>query len=416
MSGNVTALRTRRPTGRAGWPLILVEGEEKSGATGLALHLAADPRIAQVWAMDLGGRGVLDEFGDFGFDIIDLDGTWHDFLDQLDAATAAAEEIAAEGGVAALVLDEFGTGEWGALMSWVKTRARRANRPQLARNPDLEYRVSGNLWDDADVRHAAVMRRLRAFPGPVVLTSHGRWITATGKDGELIRDAREYKIDGHRQLAATVNAWVQTSRDADPRVVGVNGPRWDGAQPAEHEENILGWLVFDVLGCEPGVTTVRRGVTLDADEVLPGEEITTPETPQQERGPRRIHRPTPTQREDAAETARKAATGVDALASADSLAAAEHVSRVAHESTARDVNVSGLLEPYAKFRDDLGVPAGVEVTLASLAKRVVAYWKKHGTAPGAPAAAEDTTEEAAAAETVEQSGQEEQPAQEARVA
>lgn len=283
------ALKTRKPTGHPPWPMILVEGPEKSGKTWVALQFSGDKRIGRTWAMDL-GEGSLDEYGaipDADFEIIDHDGTWRDIIGQLEAARDEARKDIAADELPPLLVVDTATAEWEMLKAWVDTRARRqkANIEKLRRDPDAEIKASRNLWNDCDARHRRFMTLLHTFPGIVILTARGKEVSATGKDGQPIQGEKDYRVEGNRNLGFEANAWIRFSRDQPPLVVGLRSvnhgirPGIDAVKP--WADFTLGGLVFDVIGCAAGETAGREMRELNADQTMPDEE--TPGEPDEVR-------------------------------------------------------------------------------------------------------------------------------------
>lgn len=273
-------LRTRKPTGIPPYPLILIEGGEKSGKTWSALQFSGDDRIGSCWALDL-GEGTLDEYGAIPgarFSIIDHDGTWLDIIGQLEAASAQARvELDAGERVPLLVIDTA-TAEWEMLKLWVDARARRtdSNKAKLARDPDAEIKAPRNFWNDADARHAKFMRLLMSFPGIVIVTARGKVISATDDKGQPIQGKKDYRVEGHKNLAYDATAWVRMSREEAPIVVGLRSVA-HGIRPGIDEvkpwpDFSLGELVFRVIGCPVAGGSTRQIQKLDADQVMPGED------------------------------------------------------------------------------------------------------------------------------------------------
>jgi hypothetical protein len=95
----VSKLRTRRPTGKPGWPRVLVTGAEGCWKSGTAALLSADERIGRMFWLEVGdGETTADEYGALpgvDYEILDHDGTWLDIYNQVSAAwdvAKAAEE------------------------------------------------------------------------------------------------------------------------------------------------------------------------------------------------------------------------------------------------------------------------------------------------------------------------------------
>lgn len=380
---NVTALRTRKPSGVPPWPLILLEGAEKVGKTWMALEFSGDQRIHQTWALDL-GEGSLDEYGAIpgaDFDILEHDGTWAEIIGQIEAAVEESKKLRADGRVPMLVVDS-GSAEWDMLKSWVDVRARRqpSNIRKLRENPDNEIKASRNIWNDADARHQRFMRLLRAFDGPVILTARGKWVSATGKDGQPLQGEKEYRVEAQKNVGYAANAWVRLSRDEPPTVIGLRGvkhgirPGIDDVRP--WRDFTLGALIFDVIGCEQETTTVRVQADLDADQVLPDEELAPLEddaAPTGARtaptGPRPVRTP--------AQNAAYAKAGLAKLLAAGTVVAATELHQKAKSDPVGTVLVYE--DIGEERREILGItPEQAGITLADLGYLVVAYVERRG--------------------------------------
>lgn len=291
---NARPLPMHAPTGQVPWPLILLEGPEKVGKTYGALEFSGDDRIGATFALDL-GEDSLEEYGQIPgarYGVVEHDGTWGQIIDRVEGMVEHGHLERAAGRVPLAIIDSA-TAEWDMLKDWVGTRARRqpSNKAKLARDPDAEIKASRNLWNDAASRHNRFMNTLRRFPGPVIFTARGKWVSATGKDGQPVQGQQEYSVESQKGLGYAVNAWVRLSRDQGPQIIGLRHPRW-GIRPGidapkELDNFSLGWLIFDVLGCSLGTARDRSTVELNADEVMPDEVVEAPDGEQQTDRPAR---------------------------------------------------------------------------------------------------------------------------------
>ena len=274
MTNNAPRIKTRKPTGAVPWPLILVEGPEKSGKSWKAAEFTADERLGQSYWLDL-GEGSADEYAAIpgaNYLVVDHDGTWADVIGQVTAihAEASRANIAGEKPVV-LVIDSM-TAEWEMLKDWVGYRARQSNyaKRQLQRDPNAEIKPAMNLWNDANGRHAQLMRLLMTFPGVVVVTARGKEVAQLDEAGKPIPGVKDYRVEGHRTLAFDCSAWVRLSRESAPLVVGARSvhhgvqPGVDKPKPAP--DFSVSWLVFDLLKCDPATAKVRELQVLHSDE------------------------------------------------------------------------------------------------------------------------------------------------------
>lgn len=263
-------LKLRKPTGIPPWPLLLIEGPEKSGKSYAAAQFTASDKISQTYWIDL-GEGSADEYAAIpGADylIVDHDGTWHDIIGQVREIhrTAADSEKPV-----VLVIDSM-TAEWELLKDWASQRARESKfaQKQLREDPNAEIKPSMNLWNDAGDRHHQMMRLLMTFPGIVIMTARGKEVAALDSDGRPIPKAKEYRVEGHKTLPYDASVWVRLSRDEPPTVIGCrsvhSGIRPGVDKPQRFPEFSIEHLIFTVLGIDPEQSRAREVTELVSDE------------------------------------------------------------------------------------------------------------------------------------------------------
>jgi hypothetical protein len=254
----VSAIRTRPPTGRVPWPLILLEGPEKSGKSWSAAVLSASEKVGQTYWIDL-GEGAADEYGAVPgarYLVVEHDGTWASIIGQVRAVREEAEPAASAGEPPVVLVVDSMTSEWELLKDWAGNRAKtsQVNRKRLAEDPNAEVSVPMNLWNDATARHRRLMTLLMTFPGIVVITARGKDVAAMDAKGSPIPGTREYKVEGHKTLPYDASVWVRLARDDDARVIGARSvhagvrPGRDAAKPLPQDWT-LEWLIFDGLKC-----------------------------------------------------------------------------------------------------------------------------------------------------------------------
>ncbi|MEU1731415.1 AAA family ATPase [Streptosporangium sp. NPDC020145] len=271
-------IRTRQPTGRAPWPLILIEGGEKSGKSWAAATLSASGRVGQTYWLDL-GEGAADEYGAIEgsrYLVVEHDGTWESILGQVREIRAEAERAAQAGEPPIVLVIDSMTAEWELLKDWATNRAARSdsNKARLARDPGAEVKVPVNLWNDANTRHRRLMTLLMTFPGIVVMTARGKEVASLDASGKPIEGSREYKVEGHKNLAYDSSVWVRLSRDRAPIVVAARsvhaGVRPGIDEPQELPENwSLEGLIFEALRCDPQGTRARAMTAIQAGAESP---------------------------------------------------------------------------------------------------------------------------------------------------
>ena len=393
---NVTTLRTRKPTGRPSWPLILLAGEAKTGKSWSAAEFTGDPRVGRSFVLDL-GEGSADEYivvPGADYEIIDHNGQWIDIIAQVEAVRDFARaELAAGHKPVCLIVDSM-TAEWGMLSAWTDTRARRSNynRKALAADPDAEIDISSNYWNDANSRHNRLMNILKTFPGVVIMTALETEKTQFGPDGKPVKNAPKVaRPDAQKRVTADATVWVRLSHDVPPTIVGIRSPQPNVHNIKPGQDRPKPWpgftlakLVFEHLGMSTETTQVRAAPVLDADQVAPGEE---PEPPSEERpaSPQRGPQRTAEQNADYAKA------GTEKLLTVSNVAEAKASRAKIKADPIADVDV------WAVVGEDRRAVLGIDpergsLNLADLADLVVGYIERRNLSVndalgGAPAVA-----------------------------
>jgi hypothetical protein len=276
----VSKLKTRKPTGQASWPLILLAGEAKTGKTYRAAQFTGDENIGRAFWLDL-GEGCADEYGAVpgaDYEIIEHDGTWIDIIGQVEAVRDVAREELRQGNKPVSLTIDSMTAEWAMLSQWTDTRARRStnNKKLLTENPDAEIDITSNYWNDANSRHNRLMNILKTFPGIVVVTSLETEKTQFGANGHPLKNAPKLaRPDAQKRLPADASVWVRLSLDHEPTIVGMRSVKHSiipgKDKPEPWRDFSLSKLVFEFL--EIGKDTQAREVpVLNADQLAPEED------------------------------------------------------------------------------------------------------------------------------------------------
>lgn len=280
----VPKLRTRKPTGLAPWPFVLLEGEEGTGKTWTALELSASDQVGMVYLLSF-DESLADEYGAIpgaDFELIEWDGTWPDMLGQVRAVWAEAERVRCAGGPPVVLVIDSLTAAWEALKAWVDERAKRsdANQAKLARDPGADIKAPTHLWNSATARHDALMELLCTFPGIVVATARGK--TALVMDGDRPavdkrgRAIQEHKIEVQKSVPYKVSAIVRYSSTEAPTLRKVrsvhHGVRPGVDEPKQVPDFSLEWFIFEYLGCNPIAHQVRQYVPTSTRQALGSDE------------------------------------------------------------------------------------------------------------------------------------------------
>ena len=283
-------LKTRKPTGRAGWPKILVEGGDKAGKSWSLANLSASPKVGRTVVLVLGEDETRwDEYGKIPgtrFEIVEHDGRWASIIGAVEDAKAEAAAARDKGELPFVLGVDTMTAIWEGLKDWASMRARgsKKNRALLAADPDAEIDVTSNYWNDARGRHRILMRHLLTFPGIVVLLARGSEVTLF-ENGQPVANRKTWSVEGERNLPFDVSAHIRLSRNARPQIVSASGIHCQirpGIDPPKRlpDDWSLESFIFDTLKLDAANAEVR-GFTEFRQELTPEQvlaEALKPET------------------------------------------------------------------------------------------------------------------------------------------
>jgi hypothetical protein len=261
-------LNTRKPTGRTGYPKILVEGTDKSGKSWSLAKLSASPKVGQTAVIVLGEDITRwDEYGLISgarFDLVEHDGTWPSLMEAVEDAKEAAAKARDAGELPFVLGIDTMTAVWEGLKDWASLRARgsKKNKALLAADPDAEIDVTSNYWNDARRRHRNLMRHLLTFPGIVVLIARGSEVTLF-ENGQPVAGRKTWSVEGEKNLAFDVSCHVRLSRDSRPLLVSASGVQCQirpGIDPPRRlpDDWSLEGVIFDMLKLDAATAEVRE--------------------------------------------------------------------------------------------------------------------------------------------------------------
>lgn len=193
--------QTRKPTGKVAFPMILLAGEAGSGKTWASVEATSMEEVHRAFFIEI-GEGQADEYGAVPgarFEIVETDGTLGSIRT---AIQGASEQDAPEGKYNMLILDSA-TELWTMLKNEAQVAANQRKRGR--KNTDGDYTIGMDLWNRANDSWAGIVRQIKAFPGPVLVTA--RLTITSVVDGEgRPTGAKDWKIDTQKNLpyAATV--------------------------------------------------------------------------------------------------------------------------------------------------------------------------------------------------------------------
>ncbi len=280
-------LKTRKPTGHIGYPLILLAGDAKAGKSLVPVVLSRSPRVGMTYWMDL-GEGAADEYAVLpgsSYEVVEHDGSYREILEQTTAVWHEAARADAAGEPPVVLVTDSTSAEWTMLVNWTNDRARRSRMGQriLNSDPDAEIDPTSNLWNDANKRHARLMNLWMTFPGIVILTARGKEVAVMGDDGQPTKE-KALKPEGQKGIANDVDCWIWMHRD--PRRAELMGVRSLQVSVGDRLPTIRldnGWdvldldaFIFDVIGATGPKTDELKPLRGDALEGVLDLVVTAP--------------------------------------------------------------------------------------------------------------------------------------------
>ena len=219
-------MKTRKPTGKPHWPLILLAGTEKSGKSYAAAAASASPLIGATYWIGF-GEDDPDEYGQIGrFEIVEHEGTYRDLLRAIDEVN----QLPAGDKPTLLVLDSA-TRVWDMLkdetqeVAWRRAKAKAERQRQRFDKAADEVRPSMDLWNLAAQRWAHIMAALRKHSGPVIVTARLDEVNVIGRNDQPTGE-KAWSIQAHKSLPYDVGAIVEFRGYRNALVRGVRSLRW----------------------------------------------------------------------------------------------------------------------------------------------------------------------------------------------
>ena len=203
--------QTRKPTGKASFPLIVLSGVEGSGKTWAAVEATSMESVDRAFFIEV-GESMADEYGAVpgaNFEIVEHDGT----LGQIRAAIQwASDQPAAEGKYNMLIMDSM-TEIWDLITANAQFLANQRAKRKRNSNSD-EVRIGMDLWNRAADTWTGIMAQCRRFPGPVIVTARLKLTVLMDDKGQPTKD-KDWKIEAHKSLPWQGQVVMQARR---PRV------------------------------------------------------------------------------------------------------------------------------------------------------------------------------------------------------
>lgn len=188
---------TRKPTGKASFPLVLLAGVEGAGKTWAAVEATAMEEVDRAFFLEI-GESQADAYGAIpgaDFEIVEHDGTVGDIRQALQWVN---EQPHAEGKYNLLIVDSVSE-LWTLLADNAQDEANRRATKKGRRIPEGGAQITMDLWNTAKDSWNGLLNQLRRFPGPVLLTSRLELVTALDGSGQPTQD-KQWKIKAEKNL------------------------------------------------------------------------------------------------------------------------------------------------------------------------------------------------------------------------
>lgn len=225
-------MKTRKPTGRAPWPIILIAGAEKAGKSWAAAQATGHEAIRDAYWIGI-GEDDPDEYANVpgaDFEIVEHDGSFRQIRDALRELTQIPQDPERPD---LLIVDSMGR-LWAQLSDLAQQEAN-ARAAEKARKynraaPAEEVPIGMDLWNRAKGRWGEVLDLLRAFQGPVILTARLTVVTVVDGEGKPTKEKTD-KIEAEKNLPYDVAAVVKMPERGVAILTGVRSAKLQMAQP-----------------------------------------------------------------------------------------------------------------------------------------------------------------------------------------
>lgn len=226
-------IKTRKPTGKAPWPVLLIAGVEKSGKSYSCAKFSASNMVDRTFYIEV-GEGAADQYGALPgarYEIVEHDGSYAGILEAVEAAVA---EPASNGKPNCIVLDSA-TELWGLLCDEQQSIATKRGKGV----------ITMDQWNSAKKRWRKVIEVLRSHSGPVLLTARYEQVTVM-KDGKPTTD-KEWKVRAEKDLVFEVDGMITMTQPRAPHIAGIRTVAFDVPQGGFTPSNAANFGIEDFL-------------------------------------------------------------------------------------------------------------------------------------------------------------------------
>jgi hypothetical protein len=219
----VPELRTRKPTGKPPWPMIVVAGGEKTGKSWAGAEFSASDLIDRTFWVEI-GEGAADQYGALPgarYEIVEHDGTYQGIGSALWAAT---KQPRGESGKPHAIVVDGVTALWEMLSDEAQgianARARRQAERRRQPMPEGDRTIGPDLWNAAKARWKRIINLLRRYDGPVILLTRLEQVAVMGKDGAPTTD-KTWSVKAEKNLPFEADAIVRLTAPRTAELTGV---------------------------------------------------------------------------------------------------------------------------------------------------------------------------------------------------
>lgn len=205
-------IKTRKPTGKPSWPLLLLAGGEKCGKSYAAAALSASDLIDRTLWLEI-GEGSADQYGALPgarYEIVEHDGSYKSMLTAAEAMVVEPRRHPHRDRPHAIVVDSM-TELWDLLCS----------EQQAIADKRGKNTITMDQWNVAKKRWRAFVDVLRRHRGPVIMTARYEQVTVMDAKGQPT-PLKEWKVRAEKNLAFEVDGTIEIPT---PRRYFLNGMR-----------------------------------------------------------------------------------------------------------------------------------------------------------------------------------------------
>lgn len=218
-------VKSRKPTGKPSWPMVVLGGREKAGKTWAALSASVSTLVDHTYYVGI-GEDDPDEYSlipGADFDIVVHDGTFRGIL-------AAIDSVAAEkGGKPHLLVVDSMTKLWDLVVDNAQ-RVANQRRKGKANEASGEYAISPDLWIVAAQQWKDVMDAIRRHRGPSILTARLDEVMVMNDQGQPTKD-KKWKVQAHKSLVFDAGVVVEMHERGHALITGTKSVRMSMDKP-----------------------------------------------------------------------------------------------------------------------------------------------------------------------------------------